>query len=451
MNKILLIISREYLTRVRKKSFIIMTLLSPLLFAAMIVVPTWLNSQEDTKEKVIAIEDHTGLYANTFEDSKYIKYESLTSSGSIEKQKIIRNGYDALLVINNDLLQKPSDIQLYSDGQITMDIQDNINHQLNTYLKDQKLKSFQIEGLNEKIKEINGFHVNIQTIRLDKDGEEKEGNAVLAMIIGMVSALMIYMFMLMYGTQVMKGVIEEKSSRIVEVIISSVKPFQLMMGKIIGIGLVALTQFLLWIILTLGVTGITQGIARSNDKGTQPKEISITQHIEDGQNHIIEDSTNNSKPDDTMSKVMDLIFDARMLTTVAFFIFYFIGGYLVYSALFAAIGSAIDNETETQQFVMPILIPLILSIYVAMAVFKNPHGDIAFWFSMIPLTSPVVMMSRLPFDVPTWELLLSMFILTASFVFLTWFAGRVYRTGILMYGKKVNYKEIWKWFIQSGK
>ncbi len=451
MNKILLIISREYLTRVRKKSFIIMTLLSPLLFAAMIVVPTWLNSQEDTKEKVIAIEDHTGLYTNTFEDSRYIKYELLTLSDSIEKQKIIKNGYDALLVINNDLLQKPSDIQLYSDGQITMDIQDNINHQLNTYLKDQKLESFQIEGLNEKIKEINGFHVNIQTIRLDKDGEEKESNAVLAMIIGMVSALMIYMFMLMYGTQVMKGVIEEKSSRIVEVIISSVKPFQLMMGKIIGIGLVALTQFLLWIILTLGVTGITQGIASSNNKGTQPKEISITQHIEDGQNQITEDSTHNSKSDDTISKVMDLIFDARMLTTVAFFIFYFIGGYLVYSALFAAIGSAIDNETETQQFVMPILIPLILSIYVAMAVFKNPHGDIAFWFSMIPLTSPVVMMSRLPFDVPTWELLLSMFILTASFVFLTWFAGRVYRTGILMYGKKVNYKEIWKWFIQSGK
>ncbi len=443
MSKILLIIKREYLTRVKKKSFIIMSLLSPLIFAAMIVIPSWLNTQEDTKEKFIAVQDLSGMYKDVFKDSEYIKYKNILSINNESNQDIIEQGYDAMVVINSDLLKNPSDIYIYSDGQITMSIEDNIRNQINNRLKEDLLNSFHIAGFKQKLDQFNKTSVDLQTIRLDDDGKEKENNATLAMIIGMVSAFLIYMFMLMYGTQVMKGVIEEKTNRIVEVIICSVKPFQLMMGKIIGIGLVALTQFGIWVFLTITITGTLQTTFVSQAPSQQ-----IEIQSNDEQNA---DSGQNKQKQEAIENATKAIMNTNMLSTLAFFLFYFLGGYLLYSALFAAIGSAIDNETETQQFIMPILIPLILSIWVAMAVFKNPHGSIAFWFSLIPLTSPVVMMSRLPFDVPAWEIITSMGILILSFIGLTWFAGRVYRTGILMYGKKVSYKEIWKWFKYAGK
>ncbi len=420
-----------------------MSLLSPLFFAAMIIIPTWLNTQEDTKEKIIAVQDLSGMYNDVFKDSEYIKYENVLSTNNESNQDVINHGYDAMVVINSNLLENPSDIYIYSDGQITMSIEDNIKNQINNKLKEDLLNSYQIEGFKQKLDQFNKTSVKLQTIRLDDNGEEKENNAALAMIIGMVSALLIYMFMLMYGTQVMKGVIEEKTNRIVEVIICSVKPFQLMMGKIIGIGLVALTQFGIWVFLTIFITGTLQTAFVSPSPSQQ---IEIQSHHEQ-----ITNSIQNNNKQEAIESVTKAIMNTNMLSTLAFFLFYFLGGYLLYSALFAAIGSAIDNETETQQFVMPILIPLILSIWVAMAVFKNPHGSIAFWFSLIPLTSPVVMMSRLPFDVPVWEILTSMGILILSFIGLTWFAGRVYRTGILMYGKKVSYKEIWKWFKYAGK
>jgi len=443
MNKIFLIISREYLTRVRKKSFLIMTLLSPLIFAAMMFVPAWLGSQEDTEEKKVAIEDFSGLYSDTFSNTEYIKYEQQSDkSDDPLSVNTIQKGYDFLLVINSNLLENPSDIQIYSNGQITVSVLNNIKQQLKNKLKEQKLASYNIEGLRDKITELNQIKVDIQTIRIDEEGQQKESNTDFAIIIGIASALIIYMFMLIYGTQVMRGVIEEKTNRIIEVMISSVKPFQLMMGKIIGIGLVALTQFAVWIVLTLAITGI-MGVSMGNKMAVkQQTEQTVSQAIPSS------DISNTEKAVEQVSKV---IYDSKMITILLCFLFYFIGGYLIYSALFAAIGSAIDNETETQQFVMPILLPLILSIYVASAVFKNPNGDIAFWFSMIPFTSPVVMMARIPFDVPVWELMVSMIILIATFITLTWFAARVYRTGILMYGKKVSYKEIWKWFLQAGR
>ena len=445
MNKISLIIQREYLTRVKKKSFIIMTFLSPVIFAAMMVVPGWLASQEDTKEKVIAINDTTGQYADALHSTDYIKYETLASS-SAEKDKLeLAKEYDALLVIDGDLLESKPMVQLYSDGQITMDVVDNIKNNLNSHLRQLKLESYNIEGLDVKIKELNNLKVKVKTTRLDEDGSEKKSSAEMAIFIGMAAAFLIYMIMIMYGTQVMRGVIEEKTNRIVEVMISSIKPFQLMMGKIIGIGLVALTQFFLWIALTFGFMIAIQTVVADADKKAE-----IVHTIEHAQTNAAVQQDNDGVAE-SINNVFNIIKDANMPFILSMFVFYFLGGYLIYSALFAAIGSAIDNETETQQFVMPVLLPLIFSIYVAMFVFRNPHGDLAFWFSMIPLTSPVVMMSRIPYDVATWELLLSMAILVASFLFFTWFAARVYRTGILMYGKKVSYKEIWKWFIQAGK
>ncbi len=442
MDKILLIINREYITRVRKKSFIIMTLLSPLLFAGLISFVTYLNTQEDTDNKVIAIEDLTGLYNDAFESTDYIRYEFLSDTDSTQKQQVLKDGYHAIIVISDDLLNNKSAIQVYSESQITINVTNNIKHQINNYLKDQKLASYQIDDLSEKINEINNTRVDLQTIRLNEEGEEKESSAAVAIIIGIAAAMLLYMFLLLYGTQVMRGVIEEKTNRIVEVMISTVKPFQLMMGKIIGIGLVAITQFGLWIILSLFAVFILQSfIFPSPEKVSQGIEITQSMQSTSGSPETAEQFNN----------VLQLINDSNIFAIIGLFIFYFIGGYLVYSTLFVAIGSAVDNETDTQQFVTPIILPLIFSIYVAMAAFNNPHGDIAFWFSIIPFTSPVVMMSRIPFDVPTWEIILSMAILTISFIVLTWFAGKVYRTGILMYGKKASYKEIWKWFKQSGK
>ncbi len=442
MNKILLIINREYITRVRKKSFILMTLLSPLIFAGLISLVTYLNTQQDTEDKVIAIEDLTGNYTTAFENTEYIKYEYISPSDTIPKQQVLKNGHHALVVISDDLLNNKSAIQLYSESQVTMNVLDNIKHQINKHLRDQKLASYQIDDLKNKIKEINNVKVDLQTIRFNEAGEEKESSAAVSIIIGIAAAFLLYMFLLMYGTQVMRGVIEEKTNRIVEVMISSVKPFQLMIGKIIGIGLVAITQFTIWIILSLVAVFIIQTFVFPS-----PEEISkgmeIAQNIQTG--------SGSPETAAQFNNVIKLIGDSNIFATLGLFLFYFIGGYLVYSSLFAAIGSAVDNETDTQQFVTPIILPLIFSIYVAMAAFNNPHGSIAFWFSIIPFTSPVVMMSRIPFDVPTWEIILSMGVLTISFFALTWFAGKVYRTGILMYGKKVSYKEIWKWFIQSGK
>ncbi len=450
MNKIGLIIQREYWTRVKKKSFIIMTFLSPVIFAAMMVVPAWLASQEDTKEKVIAVDDASGMYISAFQNTSYIRYQAIEDIGKSDNKQQLTKEFDALLVIDTDLLQNEPRVQLYSDGQVTIDIIDNIKSNLNSYLRQLKLESYNIEGLDSKIKEINNLKVSIKTIRFDEDGSEKQSSAEFAMVIGIISAFLIYIIMIMYGTQVMRGVIEEKTSRIVEVMISSVKPFQLMMGKILGIGMVALTQFFLWIILTVGVVAAVQTVFFNTGE-----KVQVTQTMDAGDQTQVDapikaQDTKAQNMEASVNKVINMLKDANLPLILGMFVFYFIGGYLVYSALFAAIGSAIDNETETQQFIMPVMIPLILSIYVAMAVMRNPHGDIAFWFSMIPLTSPIVMMSRIPFDVPLWELLLSMFILAASFIFFTWFAARVYRTGILMYGKKVSYKEIWKWFIQAG-
>ncbi len=436
MNSTLLIIQREYLTRVRKKSFIIMSILGPLLFAAMMILPAWFASMEDTNEKVIAVNDQTGLYKEALHSSDLIKYTFMDDLQAENKNEVVsESNIDALLVIDGDLLQDPSNLSLYSDGQITMDVIHSIRNSLNQFLKDEKLASFQIEGLKEKLDEVNHLSVNINTVRLDKDGQEKRSSAEFAMAVGIVAALLIYMFMLIYGTQVMRGVIEEKTNRIVEVIISSVKPFQLMMGKIIGIGLVAITQFALWVVLTLSIVFVVQNVVFATG-GTMPNQM---------------DAASVSQAEHQFNNILGIIADSNIIALIGFFIFYFIGGYLIYASLFAAIGSAIDNETETQQFVMPVMLPIILSIYVATAAMRNPHGDLAFWFSIIPLTSPVVMMSRIPFDVPLWQLTLSMAVMVVSFLFFTWFASRVYRTGILMYGKKVSYKEIWKWFIQAGK
>ncbi|MGM0377940.1 MAG: ABC transporter permease [Bacteroidota bacterium] len=446
--KIGLILEREYLTRVKKKSFIVMTILGPVLFAALMIIPAWLSTMEDDEAKTIAVIDDSGQYKDEIADTELLKFEFIDNEKEPElRQNLGRSPYYAFLVIRDNLLENPDAISLYSESQVTIDVKTHIQNSLREHLKDRKLSTFDINGLQNIIAELNDIDVDISTVKLGQDGTETQSSTELTMVISIVFALLTYMFIFIYGAQVMKGVMEEKTSRIVEVIISSVRPFQLMMGKIIGIAMVALTQIVLWVVLTLLiVSGVKVAFFPDSDMPTRTEaQMEMMQNNEESteQAAAINESFD-------FANMMEMVKSLEPMKTLLLFIFFFFGGYLLYSALFAAVGSAIDNESDSQQFMLPITIPIIISLYVAMLTFRNPGSDIAFWFSMIPFTSPIVMMARIPFDVPLWELLLSMGLLVGGFIFTTWFAGRIYRTGILMYGKKVDYKELWKWFRFSG-
>ena len=427
-----------------------MSIIGPLLFAAMFVLPAWLSSLESTSEKHIAIIDQTKKYEGAISNTEFMKFTWLNSTNENSLRSNFKNmGYEAYVIISDDLLKDPDAVKIYSETPVTIDMKQHVRRDLEKYLEKEKLESFNIDGLNEIIANINNTKVHVSTIQLGEKGTEKESSTELTMIAAIVFAMLIYFFVLMYGTQVMRGVVEEKTNRIVEVIISSVKPFQLMMGKIIGIAMVALTQFLLWVIFTIVIiSGIK--IALFPD-GEMPTRMDKQMEIVQAQQGQTVSAAANSDFAEEFTKIMEKANSLNLLGSVLAFFFFFIGGYLLYAGLYAAVGAVIDNETDSQQFVMPIIMPLILSIYIAMAAFRAPDSDIAFWFSMIPFTSPIVMMARIPFQIPTWQVILSMAILTVSFIFTTWFAGRIYRTGILMYGKKVTYKEIWKWFLYSGK
>ncbi len=450
MSKIGLIIKREYSTRVKKKSFIVMSIIGPLLFAAMFVLPAWFSTMESTSEKRIAVIDQMNKYAGGISDTETLKFTWLQNDKEQQvKSEYKSMGYEAYVVISEDLLENPDGIKIYSDAPVTLDMKSHIQRDLKKFLEKEKLESFKIDGLNEIISQVNNITIHIATIKLGEHGSEEESSTELTMMVAIIFAMLIYFFVLMYGTQVMRGVLEEKTSRIIEVIISSVKPFQLMMGKIIGIAMVALTQFLLWVVLTIAiVSGISIALFPDSEMPTRmDKQMEIVQSSTSQEGTTIETSGFKEQ----FAKVMEKAKGIDLIGPIFSFFFFFIGGYLLYASLFAAVGAVIDNETDSQQFVMPIIMPLILSIYIAMAAFRAPDSNIAFWFSMIPFTSPIVMMARIPFQIPVWEIILSMVILTASFIFTTWFASRVYRTGILMYGKKITYKEIWKWFRYSGK
>jgi ABC-2 type transport system permease protein len=451
MSKISLIIKREYLTRVKKKSFIVMSIIGPLLFAGMFVLPAWFSSMEDTSSKHIAVIDHVGKYSEAISSTEYVKFDFLSNTAEEQLRGSYKEkGYDAYLVISADLQEDPSAAKIYSDAQITIDLKEGIARDLKRFLEQERLESYQIEGLADIIKNVRNTKVEISTIKLGEDGTEKESSVEITIAISFIFAMLVYFFVLMYGTQVMRGVMEEKTNRIVEVIISSVRPFELMMGKIVGIALVALTQFLLWVVFTLVIVFGVKTAIGSDTAMTQ----TATQQIEMVQGaggSAMMEKAGSEEFQKQFTSILEKVEAANLLGVLFAFAFLFLFGYLLYAALFAAVGSAIDNETDSQQFVMPIMMPLILSIYIAMVAFRNPTGDVAFWFSMIPFTSPVVMMARIPYQIPTWEIILSMAILAGSFVLMTWIAGRVYRVGILMYGKKVTYKELWKWFRQAGK
>ena len=413
MHKIWLIIKREYLVRVRKKSFIIMTILGPILMAALLIVPTFLATQTQ-ENRIIALNEDANYI---LEDSEFMHFTTIpTSEAELLKTDFSESPFYALLYIEGE------NFTLYSNKQISLSVSKSIERQLEQLIEHEKLK---LLGIDLQILEDASTEINITTKIISEDGNTSNSQAEASMGIGFISGILIYMFIFMYGTMVMRGVIEEKTSRIVEVIISSVKPFQLMMGKILGVALVGLTQFVLWILLTIIISTVAElAFLDANVMATE---------------------MNSSDQSVILAQVAEFTGGINLLQIFLAFIFYFLAGYLMYSALFAAVGSAVDAEADTQQFVLPITIPLILSFVLITPIMENPDGVLAFWMSMIPFTSPVIMMVRLPFGVANWELALSIGILIASFIATTWLAGRIYRTGILMYGKKATYKEIWKW------
>ncbi len=439
MNKIFLIIKREYLTRVKKRSFLIMTVLGPILMAAMFIGPAWLTQVEDNELKTIAVIDSSKIFIGNLPETDLIKFKYLKNSNiSDVENNLSKNNYYALLYIPPFVLSSPN-VVLTSSKQPSLAVRMHISNSLKRDIESLKLLKSNIDPQVLKSIETN---VNVNITKINDDGSRENKSTDLQMVLGIVGGMLIYFFIFMYGAQVMRGVIEEKSSRIIEVIVSSVKPFQLMMGKIIGIAFVGLTQFLLWIVLTMTIVTTVKSVFfpdLNSYKNIQSQNVmskTVVSNNEIQKNDISYSDAN---------AIFDSIKSIDFPIVIGSFVFFFIFGYLLYSAMFAAIGSAVDSEADTQQFMMPITIPLILSIVLIGNVTSNPEGPIAFWFSMIPFTSPVVMMMRIPFGVPWHQVVLSVSILISSFIFMTWMAGKIYRTGILMYGKKVNYKELYKW------
>jgi len=449
MNKISIIIQREYITRVRKKSFIIMTLLTPLLMAMIFVIPALVMSNEDKDFKKIAvIEDGSDLFKGVIPDTKDTDFEYVNDDVNELKGTFEQKGYYGILYISPQIIDTPNAIQLISKKQPPIGLLDHISGSLEKEIERQKLLSYNIENLDEILKTIN-TNVKIQTIKIDETGAIKETSTGIAMGLAYISGFLMYMLVFMFGAQVMRGVIEEKTSRIVEVIISSVKPVQLMLGKIIGIALVGLTQFTVWILLTVAIVTVVKSNVISKDTMEQVQQM--PQSLSQGDVAISGGAAAISSAQvSEFEALFASAMNQRWGLIIVVFLFFFITGYLLYASLFAAIGSAVDNETETQQFMLPVTIPIILGLIVAMGTMQNPESSLSFWFSLIPLTSPIVMVARIPFDVPYWEIALSMGLMLLTIFGAVWMAAKIYRTGILMYGKKTSYREIWKWLTYKG-
>jgi ABC-2 type transport system permease protein len=452
MKKILLIIRREYLTRVKKKSFIVMTILGPLLMAAMVIVPIYIATISN-EMKTISVIDETGLFLEKFKESDNIKFHYLFSDINSAKENFTKSGDYAILYIPKTGPSLPTNALLYSTSQVNMNVKSYIKNvmakqieelKLDAKLKDLQLGKEQTLTTDDILRSIK-VNIDINTIKIGEGGKEEKSYPEVSMVLGLFSGILIYFFIFMFGSQVMRGVIEEKTSRIIEVIISSVKPFELMMGKIVGVAMVGLTQFLLWVILTATlVTVITSSFGTKLSNKTPTEQIISSQMPSVDQEKSASLNSVKAK-EEGVNEVFDAINSIDFPVMIATFLFYFLFGYLLYAAMFAAIGSAVDSEADTQQFMLPITIPLIFAIIMAQYVMQEPQGPMAFWLSIIPLTSPVIMMIRIPFGVPYLDLVLSMGLLLLGFLGTTWLAAKIYRTGILMYGKKVSYKELWKW------
>jgi hypothetical protein len=436
MNKTALIIKQEYLRRVRKKSFIIMTFLTPLLMAGLVFLPLWLATMKGDDIRRVAIIDATGKYAPLFIQTD--NYQFFEADKSLNEYRSTgQKDLFAILTISDDLLENPKAAVLYSEKQIPGELSRVVNQVLVKQMESDKLISFQIPDLEKIIKE-SRVHFQIQTIKWGKDGTESSSSGMIASFIGLFSTIIIYMFIMMYGAMVMQGVSEEKTNRIVEIMVSSVNSFSLMMGKVVGIGLVGLTQIVLWGILMgvfmfIGSSGLLLGgMGGEIDMAAMQQGAAMSQQV---------NMAEFQEGFEWIAQLQSFNFGEIIL----FFVIFFVGGYLLYASVFAAIGSAINSPEDSQQFMAPIMVIMLFALYAGMYSANNPDGPLAFWCSIIPFTSPIVMLMRIPFEIPLWEKLLSVTLLYATSIGFVWLSAKIYRVGILMYGKKPNIKEMIKW------
>jgi ABC-2 type transport system permease protein len=447
MKKIWLIIQREYLTRVRKRSFVIMTFLGPILMASVWIVPLLLATRSEGT-KIIEVLDETGLFYQQFKETSDTKFIYITEDLQTAKENLGKSEDFAILHIPLSSYTTPKAFYLYSYKKPGLSLKMYLQESANKILENKKLKD--VYGIDEAT--LSSVKSNINLVVEDIETNKKSYTEI-SWALGFVGGMLIYFFIFMYGAQVMRGVIEEKTSRIIEVIVSSVKPIQLMLGKIIGIAMVGLTQFLLWIALTLGlVTAFTAVYADQITKYKTSEQPAVTSPGQLFSSDVAgmpdtQKGIESLGSDENIGQIIDVFFSINYGVIIFTFLFFFVGGYLLYAALFAAIGSAVDNEADTQQFMLPVTIPLIFSIIIGLSfVLNNPDGSVAYWLSLIPLTSPIIMMIRVPFGVNIYtDLIPSMVLLVLGFLLTTWIAAKIYRTGILMYGKKISYKELWKW------
>ena len=435
MSNVSIIIQREFNERVRKKSFIITTILMPVLMIVLMIAPALIMEYSRGEQKTIAVIDDSGLVAPQLQSNEELRFEP-TDLTTEEARRSLTDRF-GVLYIGSDILENPSDVKLYANASSSLSIESNITGQIEDILEAEKLKAYHIDNLQQILDEVKTT-VTLQTFRNDKsqEAESQAQSSTVATAAGYILGFVLYMFLLIYGSMVMQSVIEEKNNRVLEVMVSSVRPFDLMLGKILGVALVAVVQVLIWgvLIFAVGAIVLPQLMPAEMMAGAQAMQQGMpdTAAMGDMDPEMLQ----------AVAAVTDTGYILKIFVCLLLFVF---GGYLLYSAMFAAVGSAVDNVQDASQLQMPVTLPIILALLMMLAVIKDPNSSLAFWFSIIPFTSPVVMMARIPYDIPLWEIVLSLVVLYASFVAMVWFAGKIYRVGIFMYGKKPTFKELLKW------
>ena len=444
LSNIGLIIGREYSTRVKKKSFILLTILTPLFMALLMVVPVLISLYQGGDRQVISIVDGTGLLENYFESDSHVEYRFLPTETTQESLKQSFPTYQSTTVLYVSELDEEGNasVTTYSKEPLGMETKLEMEKKINTALRDEKLKKLDIDNFDEIMDKVH-TETKIDAYTIDNSGKEKKDSVGLYMVIAYVLSFLIYMFVFLFGSMVMRGVIEEKTNRIVEVIVSSVSSFELMMGKIIGVALVALTQFAIWVLLLGGVVMGMQGVV----SGKVAEKVAQTTTAMSGTQMGVHPTDMADLGDlGEIASVLDQVSQINFGYIIFCFLIYFLLGYLLYAALFAAVGSAVDNEADTNQLSLPITIPLMIGLFIMLHTFQHPSSSLSVWASIIPFTSPMVMLARIPFGVvPAWQLILSIALLALTFVAMAYISAKIYKVGILTYGKKATFKDLFKW------
>lgn len=432
-SKIGIIIAREFLQRVTKKSFIITTILFPVLMIGLMIAPALIMAFSTTETKEIYVIDHSGIVAQNLKSSDEVSFV-IADEGAPDTLRTHGNSY-GVLFIGNNIVEKPGNVQLYTGEASSMAVERTITSQMEEIIKDEKLKQYNIENINEILRNVETT-VTLQTFRTDSDNEEStSSSSMVSYAIGTLLSLVLYMFLLMYGQMVMTSIIEEKNNRVLEVMVSSVKPTQLMVGKILGIGSVAVTQIAIWGVLISSAVGILLPMLLPADIMAQATALNAG---------TLDSSANNVDADllGVIAAAGNVAYIVKLFALMAAFL---LGGFLFYASMFAAIGSAVDNIQDASQLQTAAIMPIIIALVISMSVATDPNSPLAFWTSLVPFTSPMIMMMRIPFGIATWEIALSLGILYISIIGMIWIAAKIYRVGIFMYGKKPSLKELIRW------